>query len=47
MLRVGCGGKGLGCKIAPGVTELIKCSLNGGFHGHPDSIAKLKRNPVL
>lgn len=47
MLRVGCGGKGLGGKTAPGVAELIRCSLDGGVHGHPDSVAALNRTPVL
>lgn len=40
-------GVGTGIQDSTRIIELIKCSLNGGFHGYPDSIAKLKRNPVL
>lgn len=46
MFKAGCG-KGQESKMASGVLEMIKCSLISGFPGHPDSMAKLRRNPIL
>lgn len=46
MFKAGCG-KGQESKMAPGVLEMIKCSLISGFPGHPDSMAKLRRNHIL